>query len=359
MLILSYIFLLSTAIFIAFRSLICYAFAKFKNKENPNPEAISWIICAKDEAALLAQNLDFWLEQEFSNWELIIVLDRCKDNSLDIVLPRLKTHPNLKLVQNTSSKFPGKRNALIAGAEYAAHDNILLSDADCRPASKVWLKKMAAQFDADTDFVIGFSPYEKKKGLLNLIVRYETFLSAMLYGAAAILGQPYMAVGRNLGLKKKYLHAKYFQGQESISGDDDLLINKWATKKNTKLCLEEKALVYSEPKLKWKDFLQQKQRHTGAGNFYSLKSKFFLGLFYSSLILFNSSGIFIVLFYAANPILFYIFIAAILLNTLLLLYIGNKTNFKFNLFKLVIGDFCLSFFLISLGILSRRGVEKW
>lgn len=359
MLILSYIFLTSAVLILFFRIVITLAFQLYKESSSKKEKSVSWIICAKNEADNLKKNIDKWLVQKHADWELIIVLDRCTDNSSQIVISKIKEHPNLKLVVNTESKFPGKRNALIAGAEYAAHDNIILSDADCIPTSDYWLSIMSSKFDNKTDFVIGFSPYSNKTGFLNKLIRMETLQTAMLYGAATILGKPYMAVGRNLGIKKQYLSAKYFQNHQSISGDDDLLVNHFANKNNTKLCVQPKAYTISEPKNTWKDFLKQKQRHSGTGTYYTLSSQAILFLYYISLISFYLLGIFTSLFIGMNHYLFYIFVSVLVFNMLTLILINHRLKFRLSLAELLITDFCISFFLISLGFLSRRQVRKW
>lgn len=335
------------------------AFLFHKENSIGAPKPVSWVICAKNEAENLSRNIDKWLEQKHPDWELIIVLDRCTDKSSEIVISKIKEHPKIKLASNSSSEFPGKRNALIAGAEYAAHENIILSDADCTPASLKWLNKMSSKFDAKTDFVIGFSPYQKKNGFLNTIIRMETFQTAMLYGAATILGKPYMAVGRNLGIKKRYLSAKYFRNHKSISGDDDLLVNHFANNDNTKLCLNPNAYTYSAPKSTWKDFLKQKQRHSGTGTYYTLTSKLFLFMYYISLISFILMGISLSLIFGVNHYLFLIFAFVSIFNLLALIIINNKLKFRLSLLELVLTDFCLSFFLTSLSFLSRRQVRKW
>lgn len=357
--ILGYIFLCIAAIFLVFRLLIFLTFFSFKNKENDNAPAISWIICAKNEKTNLEKHLPKWLEQKYPEWELIIVLDRCSDQSSEYIHKNYSHQRKLRVIENQKNELPGKRNALIAGAKAAKHEHILLCDADCVPSSDLWMKKMASQFDEHTDFVIGLSPYQNEKGLLNALLRYETFHTAMLYTTAAILGVPYMAVGRNLGVKKSYLSEAYFKEIKSLSGDDDILINQYANKQNSKICIDDNAQVVSTPKKTWKSFIHQKLRHNGAAKYYSIKSKLALGIYYSTYILFYLCGVLMFIFFDLNDYLFYIFGGVILLNALLLFYVEYKLKFRLSLKTLLTADFCLSFFLISLRILSGKQVRRW
>lgn len=363
MLFLQTIFLSSCLLFLAFRAIFGIAFFRHKSTTKAiakNPVLpLSWIICARNELENLKKNVPEWLRQKHPSWELIIVLDRCSDDSKNWLLENFSSVENLKIVENKKEDLPGKRNALVTGAENAQSEYILLSDADCQPASQNWLATMAQHFEEKTDFVIGFSPYYRKPGFLNLFVRFETFLTAMLYGSASLLGNPYMGVGRNLGIRKKYLQRKYFSRAKSLSGDDDLLINQFAKPHNTKVCLSKEALIYSNPKENWKAYVSQKQRHSGAGHFYKMKDRIFLAMYYAVHILFYLSGFAICLFFAVNIHLIVIFLSALLINSFILCYLNKKLKFGLRLPELLIGDFCVSFFLFSLGILSVKQVRKW
>jgi hypothetical protein len=82
------------------------------------------------------------------------------------------------------------------------------------------------------EIVIGYGAYNKRPGLLNKIIRFETFHSALQYLSFALAGTPYMGVGRNLSYKKDvFLRNKGFSSINHIpGGDDDLFINKVANK---------------------------------------------------------------------------------------------------------------------------------
>ena len=47
----------------------------------------------------------------------------------------------------------------------------------------------------------------KKAGMLNKLIRFETFHTALQYLSYALAGIPYMGVGRNLSYKKDYFFA--------------------------------------------------------------------------------------------------------------------------------------------------------
>jgi hypothetical protein len=128
--------------------------------------------------------------------------------------------------------------------------------------------------------VLGYGPYKKQKGLLNKIIRFETFHTAMQYLGFAMAGKPYMGVGRNLSYKKTlFYREKGFSAHNRVpSGDDDLFINKAATKYNTAVNIDPESFVYSNPKTSWGSWRKQKKRHFSTGKYYKWGHRFLLGL---------------------------------------------------------------------------------
>ena len=93
---------------------------------------------------------------------------------------------------------------------------------------------MVQHFSSKT-IILGYGAYEKHKGLLNKLVRFDTFQVAMQYFSFALIGKTYMGVGRNLAYKKSlFFDNKGFANHLHIpSGDDDLFINEVASPNNT------------------------------------------------------------------------------------------------------------------------------
>src|SRR5687767_2285076 len=143
-------------------------------------------------------------------------------------------------------------------------------------------------YDRDVEIVLGYGAYHKRPGLLNKLIRFETFHTALQYLSYALAGMPYMGVGRNLSYKKDlFIRNKGFSSINHIpSGDDDLFINQVATAKNTAVIIDPDAVTRSIPKTTWKSWLRQKSRHYTTAKFYKPKHKFLLGLYFSTQFLF-------------------------------------------------------------------------
>ena len=138
------------------------------------------------------------------------------------------------------------------------------------------------------EVILGYSPYHKRPGMLNKIIRFETFHSALQYLSYALAGSPYMGVGRNLSYKKElFLRNKGFSAVNHLpGGDDDLFINKVATRHNTNIVIDPGTFTLSEPKKDFGEWLKQKTRHYSTGKFYKFRHQFLLGLYSFSHFLF-------------------------------------------------------------------------
>lgn len=267
------------------------AFYKPKKKVQTRQHPVSAIICARDEDENLARNLPGVLVQSYpSTYEVVVVNDNSLDDSKYILQELKKTFKSLNVVELTQEAklISGKKYPLSVGIREAKHEVLLLTDADCVPASEHWVEKMQNGYDENIEIVLGYGAYHKKSGLLNKLIRFETFHTALQYLSYALAGLPYMGVGRNLSYKKSlFFRHKGFSSINHIpSGDDDLFINKTATKKNTAVVIDPDAITRSIPKTTWGSWLRQKSRHYTTAKYYKPKHKFLLGLYFATQFLF-------------------------------------------------------------------------
>jgi len=262
---------------------------KAKNVSQTHP--VSVIICSRDEAANLVKNLPGALVQKYkTTHEVIVVNDNSLDESKYILEEYRREFKQLQLVElKQEARFiPGKKFPLSVGIKTAKHEVVLLTDADCVPASEFWIEKMQDGFNDGIEIVLGYGPLHKKKGFFNKMVRWETFHTALQYLSYAKSGMAYMGVGRNLSYKKSvFFRHKGFSAHNHVpGGDDDLFINNAATKKNTAIVIDKDSFTLSEPPNNWKQWIRQKKRHYTTSKYYKPLHKFLLGLYAFSLFLF-------------------------------------------------------------------------
>lgn len=332
---------------------VCFLIALYSKEKGSKTASvpISVIVCAHDEEQNLRQLLPLLIAQDYPLFEIIIVNDRSNDDTYDYLLEETKKHSHLRMVNITSkpNHINGKKYAITLGIRAAKHDWILLTDADCRPNSLQWIKSMSESCGDDKEIVLGYSPYLKQGGLLNLFIRYETLFTAIQYLSFAWLGNPYMGVGRNLAYRKSlFLKNKGFDGFSEITGgDDDLFVNRYATKANVAVVVGEHALVNSIPKPTWKKFFNQKIRHLSVGKYYRLKHKFLLGIFTGTLII----SWFIGLYLLFNPNWFSWVSSVLIFRTVLLSLVfykgADRFGSKFEFWAVPILDFLFVIYYLS------------
>ena len=267
------------------------SFYKEKIKTNSRTNAVSVIICARDEAENLAKNLPGALVQEYkTTHEVIVVNDNSFDESKYILEEFKKTFKQLQVVELTqeAKMIPGKKFPLSIGIKSSKYEILLLTDADCVPASENWIESMQSIYDDETEIVLGYGAYNKKQGFLNKLIRWETFHAAIQYLSYALAGTAYMGVGRNLSYKKAiFFRHKGFSAHNNIpGGDDDLFISAAATKHNTRINIDKDSFTLSNPPTTWSQWLAQKKRHYTTSKYYKPIHKFLLSLYAFSHFLF-------------------------------------------------------------------------
>lgn len=281
----SLLFRLATMVQLAYWALLFRKLAFYRQEilpEEGTKEAqppVSVIICAKNEEANIQQYLSHFLNQKYRSFEVVVVNDGSTDNTWSRLLDFQKKYSNLTLVNVPFATPPGKKTALSLGIAHSAHDLLLLSDADCRPSSPFWIEKMQQSLPKDKQIALGFSPFEKEQGFLNVVIRFEAVYTAVQYFSFALAGVPYMGVGRNLMYRKSVFTANDgFSGHLHLaSGDDDLFVNNVASKENTVVVLEPDTFVYTKPKSTWPGYYYQKTRHFSTGAHYRQLHKVLLG----------------------------------------------------------------------------------
>jgi biofilm PGA synthesis N-glycosyltransferase PgaC len=287
-------------------------------------DPVSVIICARNEEENLRNFLPAVLEQDYPEYEVIVVNDCSDDDSYNVLGGYLKKYPHLKI--SNISKDPkfthNKKFAQFIGIKAAKNEILLFTDADCKPESEKWLESMASRFNDKTDFVLGYGGYFNRKGLLNRYIRYDSMVIAVQYLGMAIRGIPYMGVGRNLAYRRSLFFEKKGFGNHTYlaSGDDDLFVNSNASKNNVAIEFRKESHTRSVPAQETEQFFRQKIRHFTTANYYKLRDKVVL----------IAEPVTRVLFYTA----FIVLLANLYLWPFFLVVFGIRMFIQFTIFTL-------------------------
>jgi glycosyltransferase involved in cell wall biosynthesis len=327
---------------------------------------ISIIICARNEAENLKKFIPLILNQQYLDYELIIVNDRSEDNTGEVAAAFAAQNSRIKIIniQSVPVNFQPKKYAISQAVALANNEFLLFTDADCWPKSENWIQIMQSHLTDNQEIVLGVSLYQKSNTCLNACIQYETFYTAIQYLSFALIGQPYMGVGRNLLYKKSLFidNQGFAQHQGIKGGDDDLFIGRVANARNTSVCFDNEAFTYSLPKENWKEWWQQKIRHLSVGKYYHPQIKFFLGLlnlshfgfwFLALILLFLNLDTFII------NILIGMISVRIGLIWLIFTLLNQKLRAQVKVYWIPLFDFLFGFYIFIVGLIaiSQKNIQ--
>lgn len=268
---------------------------KYPIKNESELEPVSIVLCARDAYEYLVDLVPALLKQDYPDFELVIVND-CSDDETEEYLKDLeRKEQRVKPVQLRQhlNFFNGKKFPLSMGIKSATHDLIVLADCNCMPVNDLWLRSVVDCYHKKTEIVIGYSPFERKKGLLNQLIRFDALQQGLHYLSAALCGHPYKGIGANLSYRKElFFRNKGFISHYTTSvGEDDLFISQVARKKNTEVLINAEDAILTAPTRSFKLWMRQKSARYSTIPKYNLRARFSLSLFAWSHTLFYAAFI--------------------------------------------------------------------
>ncbi|PID59983.1 MAG: hypothetical protein CR986_04285 [Ignavibacteriae bacterium] len=337
-------------------------FIKVKSKrvsfKEKFPQKISLIIAAKNEEQNIKSLIDSLVTQNYEtyNYEVIIVDDSSTDKTFTETTLLTEKLDNFKIIKAEKKIYEGKRGALQIGIENSKHEYILITDADC-VVEKNFLLAYSNKFQDDFDFIFGVAPYYQNKELVNKIACYDNLWVHILTFGFANNKLPYSAAARSFGFKKSsFMKIKgYKNTRETLSGDDDLLLRE-AVKNKMKIgtITEENAFVHSKPEDTFKEFVDQKSRHTSSSNYYSFKIKFMLGFwhFVNILIVLN-----LILNFSATSLT--LLTVKLIFDIIIVRSLMKTFGYKFSLLEIIYLQIIYEMLLIVYFVKGLFSKKKW
>ncbi len=241
---------------------------------------VSVIICARNESENLRKYLPSVLEQDYPNFEVIVINDGSTDESEDILSEFEEKYTNLyhTFTPDGARYISRKKLALTLGIKASKHDWLVFTDADCHPASKDWLKLMARNFTSRTEIVLGYSGYDEEEGWFQRKVSFINLFMSMRYLGYALIDKPYMGIGRNIAYRKElFFKNKGFSAHLNLQrGDDDLFINEMATSLNTRVETSPDAIIRMEPTY-YRSWKEEKVSYLATSHYYHGLQRYWLG----------------------------------------------------------------------------------
>jgi len=268
----------------------------FETEKKP----VTIVICARDHANCLAQNLPSILEQDYPEFQVVVVNDASSDDTENVLVGLAQKYPHLYHtfvpvgVQSVSSK----KMAMTIGIKAAKYDLLLFTEPNSVPNSNQWISSMMRHFNEKCEIVLGFSTYQNVKGLCKYLISYDTLFSAMQFMGYSETGKPYMGLGSNLAYRKElFFRNNGFASHLNLkSGDDDLFIGEVANASNTSIEVSPEAKILMNSTSIWKQWKDQRINHISTFSYNKPGTRFrtaielisrfvFYGLFTTLLIL--------------------------------------------------------------------------
>ncbi|MEG1659263.1 MAG: glycosyltransferase [Bacteroides sp.] len=242
---------------------------------------LSVIICARNESNNLQRFLPSILEQDYPNFEVIVINAGSSDESTEVLSTLEEQYPHLyhSFTPASARYVSRKKLALTLGIKASKNDWLVFTEANCQPSSDQWLRLMARNFTTRTQIVLGYSGYERGKGWKHKRIAFDAFFTSLRYLSLALAGNPYMGIGRNMAYRKElFFGIKGFSKHLNLQrGEDDLFINQVATKENTRVETDKKAVMRVLPVERYKDWKEEKISYLGTSSYFQGVERYLLG----------------------------------------------------------------------------------
>lgn len=326
---------------------------------------VSVIICARNDEEMLVQNLPLILEQDYPSYEVIVVNDCSVDNTEQVLAEFKQKYPHLRstIIRKDGSFLNNKKFAVTIGIKAAQYEWLLCTEANSRPENNRWIAAMSKCFADRKSIVLGYGGYLVQKGFLNKWIRYNTCFTGLQYFGYAKVGKAYTGVGRNLAYRKSlfYAHNGFAEHAHVPSGDNDLLVNRAATRWNVAMTYSKDAHTRTAPQKSLKEWMRHKRWHFFTSRYYKKSQIFFLTLEPFSRVLMWAS-FFVLMFFC--PFWEYILIMFLMRKIIFMSVIGGATK-RFNepgiLKHAIFFDLVMPFVYFYVFLLNRIALKhnKW
>lgn len=262
----------------------------YENKQSKDEDtkdkilpSVSVVIASKNESENLAKNLPLILEQDYPDFEVIVVNMGSTDET-DIELKRLSLkYPNLyhTFVPSDAEDFNGKKLALTLGIKAANNEVLLFTEIYCAPTSNKWISEFAKEFSKGRDIVLGYSMLDiKQRFLMRGFVKYDSLIHQMKFLSMAIWGKPFMGINRNLAYRKSlFFEEKGFSSVLTFEdGEDDLFINQVSKNRNVGVVTSKDSMTITDIVISLSKWKSLKEKYIYNKRYYNGSARFVFGL---------------------------------------------------------------------------------
>jgi len=240
--------------------------------------SVSIIVVTRNSDKHLENTLPLMLEQDYPQFEVILVDEGSWDDTEDVVRRFQKTYGDrlyyTKLPKESRVISP-KKLAITVGVKAAHNDVLLFTEPGTRPFSMYWIEKMVRNFITGTEYVIGLNLYNDNGSFVQHMIAYDTLLSNLKMLGYAIMHRPYSGSGKNMAyLKSTFFENNGFAGLLHMpDGEDMMVINQHANSINTRVECSVGGYTLDMDSLNYKEWRYVKLREMISEEEFSPRSK--------------------------------------------------------------------------------------
>lgn len=211
---------------------------------------VSILVYAHNQGELLLRNLPTLLEQDYPNFEVTVMDDASLDDSIDILSMMCSRYEHLNYSRITEQVrgMSHRKLAVLLATKGSHHEIIVMTQAQCLPASKKWLQQLVRHFaNPNTEVVIGPVAYERRSSFLSRFCQFDLFLRLVTLFGISLAIRPYAGWGQNMAFRKSTFYANRSQGfQRHLHiqpGEDDLFVADVVRSNNVVMECQPESLV--------------------------------------------------------------------------------------------------------------------
>lgn len=255
-----------------------------RKKNSPSPAKlppVSVVLAAQNDGDWLRQNLVYLLEQDYPDFEVVVVDYLSTDETQYILRLLAQNYSRLKVVTltNNANGYQGLKYPFSIGIKTAQNDILLLAEPECIPMDTTqfnWIRSMVSGYVHDhIDIVLGYCGIAYKPSLFNWLQQYDNLLYSVEYLGSAILRAPFTGNGRNLSYRRSlFLKNDGFIYHYNIpDGADDMFVNQNARPRNTAVVISPESFTLVQPQPTLCQWHLYRRHRVSTHSFYSLPLK--------------------------------------------------------------------------------------
>ena len=215
---------------------------------------VSVLVYSRNQAEALARNLPVLLSQNYPDYEVIVLDDNSRDETQDVL--KMMDQRSERLFHTRigwARAMSHRKLGVLLGAKAAHHEILLMTHAECLPASADWISGMVQHFvHPEVEVVLGPVVYERRTSLLSRFCQFDRFNRLLQLMGTTLAVRPYAGWGQNLAFRKDTFYANRSQGfQRHLKmqpGEDDLFVADVAQSNNVAVECRPEAVVTDESK---------------------------------------------------------------------------------------------------------------